>query len=39
MEQLKDLPMNKFVELDSKILKNLVKPIIGFFEKRISCFL
>ena len=38
MEQLKDLPMNKFVELDSKILKNLVKPIIGFFEKENIMF-
>ena len=38
MEQLKDLPMNKFVELDSKILKNFVKPIIGFFEKENFMF-
>ena len=39
MQQLKELPTNKLVELDSKILKNFVKPIIEFFEKRISFFL
>ena len=32
MQQLKELPTNKLVELDSKILKNFVKPIIEFFE-------
>ena len=30
MQQLKELPTNKLVELDSKILKNFVKPIIEF---------
>ena len=39
MQQLKELPTNKLVELDSKILKNFVKPIIEFFEKENFIFL
>jgi hypothetical protein len=39
MQQLKELPTNKLVELDSKILKNFVKPIIEFLKRRISFFL
>ena len=38
MNYLKELPTNRLLELDLKILENFIKPIIDFFERENFMF-